>query len=242
MITKYLLVALVAGLLAGVLATLAQQARVVPLILEAEKYETAPALAHDHSSALDLGLVTPAFAHEHPDAASEDEGGMLFGVSRLTGTLLANLVTGAGFALILMAASLLSGRSVTLANGAIWGVLGWLVFQMAPALGLPPELPGFPAGDLVARQIWWIGCAAATAGALALFLLRGEIWAKALGVALMLAPHAIGAPQPEDISTSVPALLAAEYASAALATGLFFWVMIGLGIGALNRRYVEQAA
>lgn len=241
MITRYLLVALVAGLLAGVLATVAQQARVVPLILEAEKYETAPAAAHEHSSALDLGLFTPAQAHEHA-AEGEDDAGMLFGVDRLTGTLMANLVTGTGFALILMAASLVSGRSVTLANGAIWGVLGWLVFQMAPALGLPPELPGFPAGDLMARQIWWIGCALATAGALALFLLRGEVWAKALGVVLMLAPHAIGAPQPEDISTSVPALLAAEYASAALATGLFFWVMIGLGIGALNQRYVERAA
>jgi cobalt transporter subunit CbtA len=242
MITRYLLVALVAGLLAGVLATIAQQARVVPLILEAEKYETAPAAPHEHSSALDLGVVTPALAHEHAEGAGEDDGGMLFGVNRLMGTLMANLVTGTGFALLLMAASLLSGRSVTLANGAIWGVMGWLVFQMAPALGLPPELPGFPAGDLMARQIWWVGCAAATAGALALFLLRGEVWAKALGVALMLAPHAIGAPQPEDISTSVPALLAAEYASAALATGLFFWVMIGLGIGALNRRYVERAA
>ncbi|WP_137154418.1 CbtA family protein [Rhizobium sp. FKL33] len=241
MITRYLLVALVAGLLAGVLATVAQHARVVPLILEAEKYETAPDAAHDHSSALDLGLFTPAQAHEHA-AEGEDEGGMLFGVDRLTGTLMANLVTGTGFALILMAASLLSGRSVTLANGAVWGVLGWLVFQMAPALGLPPELPGFPAGDLMARQIWWVGCAAATAGALALFLLRPEIWAKAFGVVLMLAPHAIGAPQPEDVSTSVPALLAAEYASAALATGLFFWVMIGLGIGALNQRYVDRAA
>jgi predicted cobalt transporter CbtA len=119
MIVKYLLAALVAGVIAGGLVTVAQQAKVVPLILEAEKYETQPAAAHDHMSGLNLAIATPALAHDHAAMMAEGEaadGGMLFGVSRLTGTLLANLVAGCGFALILMAASLFAGQTVTVAT------------------------------------------------------------------------------------------------------------------------------
>ncbi|MEI2612914.1 MAG: CbtA family protein [Candidatus Promineifilaceae bacterium] len=37
-----------------------------------------------------------------------------------------------------------------------------LAFQLAPAFGLPPELPGMAAADLGARQVWWCGTALAT--------------------------------------------------------------------------------
>jgi adenosylcobinamide kinase/adenosylcobinamide-phosphate guanylyltransferase len=48
-----------------------------------------------------------------------------------------------------------------------WGLAGFAVFTLAPGLGLPPELPAMPAADLLARQVWWIGTAAATAIGLA---------------------------------------------------------------------------
>jgi cobalt transporter subunit CbtA len=244
MIVKYLLAALVAGLLAGALQTVAQQAKVVPLILEAEKYENAPAAAHDHTTGLNLAIVTKAYAHEHEATAAagaEEEGGMLFGVNRITGTLMANLVSGAGFALILMAVTSFTGRAVTLANGVLWGAAAWLTFHLMPSIGLPPELPGFPAAELFDRQMWWVGTVAATAIALYLLVLRKEVWAKVAGIVVLALPHVVGAPQPTDIASNVPAILAAEFAVATLSAGLFFWIVLGLFMGAINDRWLKTA-
>jgi len=244
MIVKYLLAALVAGLLAGALQTVAQQAKVVPLILEAEKYENAPAEKHDHTTGLNLSLISKAHAHEHEATAAaggEEEGGMLFGVNRITGTLMANLVSGAGFALILMAVTFVTGRTITLASGVLWGAGAWLTFHLMPSIGLPPELPGFPAAELFDRQMWWVGTVVATAIALYLLVLRKEVWAKVAGVVVLALPHVVGAPQPADIASNVPAILAAEFAVATLSAGLFFWIVLGLIMGAINDRWLKTA-
>jgi cobalt transporter subunit CbtA len=110
-----------------------------------------------------------------------------------------------------------------------------------PSIGLPPELPGFPAADLFERQMWWLGTVIASAAGLYLVVLRPEVWAKVAGLVLMLAPHVVGAPQPADITTNVPAILAAEFAVATLATGLFFWVVLGLLLGTFNARMAKSA-
>src|SRR6218665_3497310 len=138
MIAKTLLAALVAGLIAGVFMTGAQELRVVPLILHAEEFEGGaepaadPASQHSeqHSSLSGATLlgevlsalspVTPAYAHE----GEHEDGGIMFGMSRFSGTLLANLVAGAGFALLLAAVSLLANRPITLSNGVYWGACG----------------------------------------------------------------------------------------------------------------------
>lgn len=248
MIVRYLLAALVAGLIAGALQTVVQHAKVVPLILEAEKYEGGAPSLHEHVSGLDLSVVAAAQAQSAteaatpaPSVAEEQEAGMLFGVGRTTGTLVANLVAGAGFALVLMAAVVFTGRSLTLTNGALWGAAAWLTFHLMPSVGLPPELPGFPAADLYDRQVWWTGTVVATALSLYLIVLRKEPVAKAAGVVLMLVPHVIGAPQPTDIASNVPAILAAEFAVATLSAGLLFWIVLGLSMGAFNDRWVKTA-
>lgn len=236
MIIRFLLVAIAAGLLSGVLMTGAQELKVTPLILHAEQYENGP--AEDQHSAIQpapglrilADILSPVSeAHAHGDAA--EEGGILFGLDRFGGTLMANLVTGAGFGLLLFAASLITGVSISLKNGVLWGAAGWLAFQFFPAIGLPPELPGFPAADLYDRQTWWMATVVLSAIGLYFLVLRPEIWAKALGVVLVAAPHIYGAPQPGDITSDVPALLGAEFAVAALATTAFFWVALGLLLG-----------
>lgn len=258
MIVKHLLAALVAGLVAGVLMTALQQSRVVPLILHAEEFEgkEAPA-AHEHTTALpnysttgdlasSLYVVTPAHAQEQPAAAAaeeheHEEGGIMFGMSRFSGTLAANLVAGAGFALLLAGISLVSGNAVTVRNGVLWGACGWLAVHFLPALGLPPELPGFPAADLGDRQVWWLATVLLTAIGLYLLAFRGELVAKVAGIILIAAPHVWGAPQPDSIDSAVPAVLAAEFAVAALATTLFFWVVLGLGLGFANEKIAKAA-
>jgi predicted cobalt transporter CbtA len=81
----------------------------------------------------------------------------------------------------------------------------------------------------------------ATAASLYLIVLRKEPVAKAAGVVLMLVPHVIGAPQPTDITSNVPAILAAEFAVATLSAGLLFWIVLGLAMGAINDRWVKTA-
>lgn len=257
MIAKHILAAVVAGLLASVLMTVVQQARVVPLILYAEQFEGAPADdSHQHESraplrpalstaALDVAavLVAPSAAQAHGSADDHaEEGGMLFGLDRLTATLLANLVAGCGFALLMAAASLLTGQRVTVANGVAWGLAGWLALHFLPAIGLPPELPGFPAADLAARQMWWGATVLLSAVGIGLVALRREPALKALGVLALLAPHAFGAPQPPELTAAVPAVVAAEYAVAALGASLVFWVVLGPLYGWLSARFAGVAA
>ena len=257
MIVRYLLAALVAGLFSGVLMTAAQEARVVPLILHAEEFEgeeAAPAAdgttpttegaaqTQEHSSlgaaildvASYLSPVSVAYAHEGED---HEEGGIMFGMSRFSGTLLANLVTGTGFALLLAGFSLVSGHPITVANGA----LCWLAVHMLPAIGLPPERPGFPAADLGDRQVWWIATVILSAAGLYLLFLKQNIVAKIAGLVLIAAPQVYGAPQPGDISSNVPAVLGAEFAVAALATTLFFWIVLGLSLGFANEKIAKAA-
>ncbi|MFP5078125.1 CbtA family protein [Rhizobium sp. YIM 134829] len=242
MILRTLLVALVAGLIAGVFMTGAQHLRVVPLILEAEVYEQGAAHA-DHAGLrssgpglfAQLSPVSPAYAHD-AEGAHGEEGGLLFGLNRFSGTLLANLVAGAGFSLLLMGIALVTGEGVTARNGLIWGAFGWLAVHLLPSLGLPPELPGFPAAELSDRQLWWIATVLFSAAGLGLLALRRETAARIGGLVLIALPHLWGAPQPTDLASPVPAVLGAEFAVAALATTLAFWLVLGLVHGLLNDR------
>jgi cobalt transporter subunit CbtA len=222
MLIRYLLATLAAGLLAGLLVTPAMYLKTVPLILQAEVYEDAGG-GHSHGEA----EATP---HDHGAAAAdaEEEGAELpFG--RLGNTILANLVAGAGFALLLGGVALLLGRRITVQNGIYWGVAGFFAVAFLPALGLSPELPAMPAADLAERQVWWLAT-----------VLRHEIWAKILGLVLIVAPHLYGAPHPEDISSPIPSLLASQYAVASLATNLFMWAVIGLALGWFIQHYASS--
>jgi cobalt transporter subunit CbtA len=238
MTIRVLLAAIAAGLLAGLLMTPVHLRQVVPLILEAEKFETA------HS---DSGVSAGAHgdgaqrAHEVAEVSEPVEAAADGGLSRNWNTLLANLVTGAGFGLLLAGVSLLSGVNLSFSTGLAWGAAGWLAIQFFPAIGLPPELPGFPFIDGQQRQYWWFATAAASiAGMLALVSRRG-LAATIIGLALIVAPHLYGAPRPADISSEVPAFLAAEFVMASLSTTLFFWLVLGLSLGFLLDRSRKPA-
>lgn len=233
MLIRYLLATLAAGLLAGLLVTPAMYLKTVPLILQAETYEDAGG-GHSHGEA-------EAAPHDHGAAAAdaEEEGAELpFG--RLGNTILANLVAGAGFALLLGGVALLLGRRITVQNGIYWGVAGFFAVAFLPALGLSPELPAMPAADLAERQLWWIATVVLSGLGLYLIVLRQEIWARILGLVLIVAPHLYGAPHPEDISSPIPSLLASQYAVASLATNLFMWAVIGLALGWFIQHYASS--
>ena len=222
---------LLAGLISGAAMAALQQWRVVPLIIAAEAFEgsEAPA-AHTHEEG------TPA--HDH----SADEWMPADGFERTFYTVATGIFAALGFAFVLSAASVLSGFEVTARNGVLWGLAGFAVFQLAPAFGLPPELPGMPAADVVARQIWWWGTAAATATAIYGIAKFQNVAAVAIGIALIVVPHIIGAPQPADHASAVPAPLAAAFAANTLFVGLAFWLILAPLYGYLTERLARSAS
>lgn len=204
------------GLLAALLLTLLQALWVAPLILEGETYET-PAAQHEHADA-----AGAEHEHEHAEAWEPENGWQ-----RVLSTAGGNLVVAVGFALMLVALYTLRapGRN---AQGLLWGLGGFAVFCLAPNLGLPPELPGTQAADLALRQTWWIGTAASTAAGLALLVFGRGMLLKALGLAIVLVPHLIGAPQPEQHASLAPDALEQQFVIASLVTNAVFWLALGL--------------
>lgn len=225
-------VAALAGLLAGLVMTAMQTAFTVPLILEAEAYEGA---GEEETAAAEEGHDHGAAGHSHGDEAWMPADGL----ERTFYTALAAIVTGIGFALLLVVASEFAGGIAGWRQGLFWGFAGFSVFTLAPGLGLPPELPGMPAADLFARQAWWIGVVIATAGGLALIALTRSAVLAVLGAALIVLPHVIGAPQPESHDTLVPADLHHSFVVAVTVTNLVFWLALGAAVGVLRPRFAQ---
>ena len=230
MLSRLLMTALVSGALAGVFVFASHMAKTTPLILLAEVYENAE-LAESHAH------EPPKAAHNHAvesDAWAPDDG-----LERSAYTLLADLLTSIGFAFTLVGAIALRGRSVDWRSGMVWGLCGFASFYVGPSLGLAPEVPGMAAADLVARQFWWLVTAVATAGGLALIFFAGPYGLKAAGLALMAAPHVVGAPSHTIEDGGIPAELAAQFAvTTLLVTGLF-WLLLGSLTGYFYRRFGE---
>ena len=211
--------AVAAGLLAGLALTAVQMVQVTPIILQAETYEdAAPApavvVAHTHEQ---------AHAHEHAGWKPEN------GVERTLFTVLANVTMGVAYGLLLCAAMLVRGARPTWRDGLLWSAACYVVFFVAPSLGLPPELPGTSAAPVGERQLWWSLTALATAGGIAL-LAFGRNWIFALaGLALVAAPQLAGAPQPlVHTSVAPPELAHAFVIASALANAAFWLVLAGL--------------
>lgn len=227
--------AVIAGLVAGLGMSALQQWKVAPLIVAAEAYEDAGPEAHSHEAAADAAVAP----HEHDEEAWAPQDG----AERIFYTVLANVLGGMGFALLLAAISVLAGIEINARNGLLWGLGGFVSLQLAPAFGLAPELPGMPAADLVARQVWWLGTALASgAGLLALAKLRN--WTGVgIAIVLLLLPHLIGAPQlAGEHESGVPAHLATSFAANALTVGAAFWLGCGPLLGWLNERFARSSA
>ncbi len=238
MLRRVLVTGLTAGLLAGLFAAAIQIAWITPIILEAEIYESAEAPTGAPDPASRPGASGASFVVPVAERLEGDEGAWApeDGIERTLFTVLANVLTGVGYGLILVAAVAFSGRRVDPGRGVLWGLAGFAVFTLAPALGLPPELPGMVAADLAARQTWWIGTVISTAGGLALIVFARHRLLKGLGLALLLAPHAVGAPHPGQFGTKVPGELAAEFAVASLFTAALFWTALGGFAGYFHRK------
>jgi cobalt transporter subunit CbtA len=221
---RLVFVALCAGLLSGIFATAVHQVETVPLILQAETYEK----ASEHVAAV---------AHEHA-AAWEPETG----IERTAYTLLADVLTAIGFALLLAAGLTLRGGEVTWREGLLWGLAGFATFTIAPGLGLPPEVPGTEAAPLLDRQLWWLATAISTGSALALLAFtRSARWAILAAVLLVL-PQFYGAPQTPAPAATAPEALTHQFVVAVTVASLLFWLVLGTSTGYFYRLFQPASA
>jgi cobalt transporter subunit CbtA len=238
MLTRVMAVGLLAGCLAGLLIALVQQVTTTPLILLAETYEKQVEAASSPSTA--------GATHTHDAAAPghvhEDGWKPADGLPRFFYTSIATIATAVGVAFLLLAGMIFAGDAIDERRSLAWAIAGFVATGLAPAAGLAPELPGAASGALVARQIWWIGTAAATALALWAFL-RMESPALRLGaIVLLLVPHVIGAPHSHAFESKVPAEVAAQFAALSLVVQGLLWAFAGLAIGWLWPRFAPKPA
>jgi cobalt transporter subunit CbtA len=226
--------ALLVGIVSGLVLTAIQTWQVVPIIQGAEFYE-------EGAGAAEVAVI-PALelaTHTHGDA---DEWAPANGFERTAFTLLSNVITAMGFAMIIMVAMMASlnlqrGSVNRLGwrHGLIWGAAGYVVFWLAPAVGLPPEIPLQVAAPLEQRQLWWVFAALCTAGGLAGLAFAKSPWRWIAPVALII-PHLVGAPHPEgpmfgqqppEVAAALEGLAQQFLGATAIANGAL-WLVLGL--------------
>ena len=88
-----------------------------------------------------------------------------------------------------------------------------------------------------ARQAWWVGTAAATAGGLGLIALGRTALASLAGAALLVIPHLVGAPQAVDAATTVPEALTRQFVVAVTVTTFISWSLLGVLTGYFLQRF-----
>lgn len=216
--------AALSGLIVGATATAVQYVGTVPLIAKAEVYEKA-AEAAPAATALPVPHQHEAGTapHEHGAAAWEPQDGL----ERNAYTALFNLVDWFGFALLIGGALVLFGRPASWREGLLWGLSGFVVFVIAPTLGLSPELPGIPAASLGPRQIWWMAAAGSAALGLGLIAFTRSLPAAILAIVVMALPHLVGAPHLDHVETNVPEELSRQFTQAVLLTAFVCWALVG---------------
>ena len=233
MLTRVMSVGLLAGLLAGLLIAVLQQVTTTPLILLAETYETQGAAA---------SAPPPGVPKEHDHAAHADGWKPADGLPRFFYTSITTVATAAGISFLLLAGMIFAGDPIDERRALAWAVAGFVATGLAPAAGLAPELPGSGAGELIARQAWWIGTALATAAALWAFLRMESPIVRLGALVVLLAPHVIGAPHPHAFESKVPAEIAAQFAALSLVVQGLLWAFAGIAVGLLWPAFAPKAA
>jgi cobalt transporter subunit CbtA len=205
---------IIAGAVAGFIAAALQLVFVQPILLHAELYEGGE-LVH--------------FGTEHTASAHQELGGV--DLVRDGISVIFNMLIYSGYALIMVAmmsqAEIRNWATINGRTGLIWGLAGFFVVHFAPGFSLAPEVPGVAAADVVARQVWWLATVIA-AGVAVWLVAFGNNWiAWGVAAALVLAPHLIGAPEPDTFTGPVPTEIGALFAARAFGVGMMAWVLTG---------------
>lgn len=219
--------AVLAGVAAGVLAALLQLSLVVPLIMEAELYESGARIhfATDGSTQSDRGA---------PSVWAEPV--------RHLATIGFSAVAFTAYAFLLLAGILLAarfGHELTVRRGMIWGLCASLALTLLPAAGMPPELPGAIGAEVGPRQLWYLLCVVCSIAGLAAIAFGANAITALVGIAIIALPHVVGAPHLDTYFGVAPAELASEFVARVLTVSAVSWVMLGLFVAYFWTRQQE---
>jgi len=223
MVKNLFVSAICAGIVAGLTAALLQFIFVIPVLLEGELFESGARLHFGSNGSPQSDRGVPGLG---------DDWG------RHSMTVAFNIITYTGYGLILAAMisyTALKGSIIPSRQGVIWGLCGFIAVQLAPAIGLPPELPGTIAAEVGPRQMWWLGTIVATAAGMGLIAF-GRSYLPLGGIAIMLIPHLVGAPHLNTFFGVAPPELAAEFATLSLGTSAAGWAVLGFVVAGVLRR------
>lgn len=270
---RIVLSALLIGALSGLLLSAVQRWQVIPIIGAAEGYEGARmpptvepvgAAAHvyGHAAGQEAGRSHAVAGHDSAGDHHHEAGAWepADGAERIVFTVLSNVLSAAGFALVMLAAMTAALRygagtrrsaatRLGWRSGLLWGLAGYAVFFVAPTLGLPPEIPGAEAAAFESRQLWWTVTVLSTAAGLALLAFGRSPWRWAGVVALLVVPHVVGAPHlgispfadyPASVARELSAL-ARDFVWATAVANAVFWLVLGALSGWTAKRYVKEA-
>lgn len=221
---------LLSGAVAAVVAAILHIAFLQPILLRAEEYQTGARVLSvvaaggsldvnataDGVPAAELGTFPTRF-----DAAIDP--------ARDAQTVGFFLLTYAAYGLLLAAIVDIARRRGYVpeaGHAALWGAAGFAAFALVPSFGMAPEPPGLAAGDLVMRQVWWIGCSAITLATIASAVIArpSGLWIG-LGSAA-LATMMLIAPVPKVLTGTVPPELTGIFATRAIGIAAAAWLSL----------------
>jgi len=212
--------AFVIALVAGLFLSIYQEFLINPIILNSETYE----------------VVEPIEGHQAWQPSD--------GIERSGFSFVANFLLCFSYGLLLLCLIAVK-PTVKISQGIFWGLAAYLSVFVAPALGLPPEIPGMEAASLGWRQLWWLLAVVSTG--IGLWLIAfSSVSLKGVGLFILIMPHITGAPQPDShgfINTDPQAVLALTHLwhdfiiQTSLANGLL-WLIIGILAIPLNSTFI----
>ena len=213
------------AIIAGAMLSAYQAFFITPIIVGSEVYEVAEPVSHHQT--------------EEEDAWAPEDG-----IERHSWNFASNFLLCFAYALILLSAMSIK-TSVNTIKGIFWGGAAYLIIFAAPALGLPPEIPGIEAAHLEGRQAWWLLTVILTAISLWLIAFQSNVF-KVLGVILLIVPHVLGAPQPEmhGFANTEPAAVEAltrlwyDFILQTSIANALLWVIIGALSGFTANKYI----
>ena len=211
--------ALLAGFLGGLCLFVIQRSSTLPLIRSAETFDKTSGPESE----------SDAFAKEPLRSIS---------------TLLGDVLVAIGFGLIVTGIYTVSG-SGGWEMGLLIGLAGFVTFHLAPAVVVPPAVPGMEVASLALRQTAWLTAVASTViGSILFFYLSGL--ARLSGLLFLVLPGVVfrflvplGMPSTQLRSL---ALLDRAFVTRTLGMMLVFWLILGSLSGYLFARGQRKAA
>ena len=241
MFRRIFLTALLAGFLSGSCISIIHEFTTTPIIFHAEKFER-KGVSKDRKVGVDKRIpfsLSDSHKKKHEIKRIVIEP-IPYDWDRAFLSAISNIITGVGFSLILVACFSLCKAKIGTRQGVVWGMAGFGVISLAPALGLPPEIPGVFTADVGTRQMWWFICVGGTASGLWMLIFRSGIFWMPFGIILIVLPHLVGAPQPTQIGGLVPPEIASKFVSASLVTSAIFWLTLGWLSGFFWQRFENR--